>query len=292
MPSRSRILLAFLLLGTVGLCAQEPPAVEETIPFQYVSAVGVLYKVVEKPIPEGAELPDKPIALTTGRTKLTGDPGANTLTISGPAAEVARLKAAATLLDVKPVQIIVSVAIGRWHIQGTGEPQDCIGSQLPRWEWDPAKVPVKEDRTLKASAWRIGMELPDLLQGLPIAFKVLAKPTAYTLARVPAKISTGQRGWTLQANGPEVGILEFEVVPTLQANGEIQLDLQFTLDPQAQLPFNDFPHLDTGPFQATITVPSRQSIYVGGIFLENSDGSRWELPVFISPRVVEDAADQ
>jgi hypothetical protein len=316
---KARFFLSFPGLVIAAMCltpalhCEETPSVNETLSIRYVSVHGVLAvlgALASDTVAEDLSKVGKPIAATVGRTRINADPIANSLTFSGPADEVQRLKEQAAALDRKPEQIILCFSIGQWRLLQNGIPKDCAIGQFALSEVDLAKVRVDRNGRLKPLDW--SLEKVSLSNALSILgsterFRVLSQPTIFTLSNVPATASLPPGSvWIPQGNLLQPADLSLQVLPKLQANGTIELEIDFSPVPQGQpvpIPVRGQGQgrsiLRTDPFKITIQVPNRRTVYLGGIFLESPDappgaamewpfkGRLVELPIFIQPTIVE-----
>ena len=164
-------------------------------------------------------------------------------------------------------------------------------------------------------------------------FKVLSRPVVYTSNNKKAKIATGQRipvpvntlstaGTTITTASVQSTIayqdvlLKLEVIPLINANGDVTLKIAQTNDSVAgnqEVSGNSIPIIGTQELNTTITVPNGKTIVLGGLVSEQTTRdtsgipwlsripalgylfrttdkktSRQELLIFIQPVVVDD----
>jgi type II secretory pathway component GspD/PulD (secretin) len=138
-----------------------------------------------------------------------------------------------------------------------------------------------------------------LLEGSSL-FKVLSKPTVFTLNNVPAAISTGQRiavpsntlttAGTLPGQNASVSatvqyeevLLEIQVIPLINSEDEVTLQIQQKNDDvgdRTTIGGNSVPNITTQQLTTTVVVPNRSSVLLGGLITERDREGSNGLPI-------------
>ena len=130
-------------------------------------------------------------------------------------------------------------------------------------------------------------------------FKVLSRPVVYTQNGKRAEITNGQRipvpQESLTDNSGQVNVaavqttigyedvvLKLEVLPTINENHEVTLDIvqvNDTVIGQQQVANNQVPIIGTQELNTTVTVPDRSTIVLGGLITETDTTTTSGIPV-------------
>ncbi len=265
-----------------------------------------------------------PQSLVVGRTLLIGDNAQNTLFASGPAEKLALLDDLLAQIDVRSPQIQISAVIA----------QLTLGDEV-RWGLDLVRTAdggVPGDRGAGALRGRVddlfsvgertspgdflplpgGLSFYGEITALTNAyidtlesknrFKVLARPTVYTLNNRKAVISSGQRiavpSSTLTNIQPgslgqavtasisfEEVLLEIEVIPLINADDEVTLQIYQINDDivgSQNIGGNDIPTIGTQRLLTTVMVPNESTVLLGGLISEDEQKSASGLPIFVN----------
>jgi type II secretion system protein D len=263
-----------------------------------------------------------PLSVIVGKTLIIADPVSNELFISGPPDHLETLAELVAQLDRKPRQVIISAVIGQLTLGNDVESGvdffrtlegDMAGSLRTRGGLTSGAAPniteLKDFAKLVGATTGgfslyglIGNRLSTyltLLEGSSL-FKVLSKPTVFTLNNVPAAISTGQRiavpsntlttAGTLPGQNAAVSatvqyeevLLEIQVVPLINSEDEVTLQIQQKNDDvgeRTNIGGNSVPNITTQQLTTTVVVPNRSSVLLGGLITERDREASNSLPL-------------
>jgi len=265
-----------------------------------------------------------PVSVIVGKTLLIADPVSNELFVSGPPDHLDTLAELVNQLDRKPRQVMIETVIGQltlgddhqhgvdWlrTLQTTGSGDSAVAGNL-RFR-DGGIPPVRgldQFANLATAATSglsiyglIGDHLSSYLSLLEASnrFKVLSKPTVFTMNNVPAAISNGQRiavpSSTLtqvnQVPGANAAVsatvqfeevvLEIEVIPLINSEDELTLQIRQQnedVSGTTNIGGNEVPNITTQQLQTTVVVPNRSSVLLGGLITERERDTRTGLPL-------------
>jgi type II secretory pathway component GspD/PulD (secretin) len=265
-----------------------------------------------------------PVSVIVGKTLLIADPVSNELFVSGPPDHLDTLAELVAQLDRKPRQVMIETVIGQltlgndlqhgvdWlrTLQTTGSGDSAVaGSFRFRDGGIPPVRGLSQFSNLATAASSglsiyglIGDHLSSYLSLLETSnrFKVLSKPTVFTMNNVPAAISSGQRiavpSTTLtqvnQVPGNNAAVsatvqfeevvLEIEVLPLINSEDELTLQIRQQnedVSGTTNIGGNEVPNITTQELITTVVVPNRSSVLLGGLITERDRDSKTGLPL-------------
>jgi type II secretion system protein D len=265
-----------------------------------------------------------PESALVGRTLLVADNITNSIVVQGPPAGLEIVQRLIDQLDTKPDQVMISTVIGQLALNknfefgvgyllngndgalggGGGLPIIPIAESI----LDPAKrFPIIDPSGLGASGLRAYGTIGDLnvfLKALQSKtdFTVLSRPSIFTANNQKGTISSGERiaiptqGGTSGGNyntGTSIEyqdvVLKLEVIPLVNSNNEITLQISLINDEQngtqtiagAGTNGGDLsvPRITTREILTTATVPNGQTIALGGLIVGKKDKTKSGIPV-------------
>ncbi len=265
-----------------------------------------------------------PESVLVGRTLLVADNITNSVVVQGPPAGLEIVQRLIDQLDTKPDQVMISTVIGQLALNknfefgvgyllngndgalggGGGLPIIPIAESI----LDPAKrFPIIDSSGLGASGLRAYGTIGDLnvfLKALQSKtdFTVLSRPSIFTANNQKGTISSGERiaiptqGGTSGGNyntGTSIEyqdvVLKLEVIPLVNSNNEITLQISLINDEQngtqtiagAGTNGGDLsvPRITTREILTTATVPNGQTIALGGLIVGKKDKTKSGIPV-------------
>jgi type II secretion system protein D len=265
-----------------------------------------------------------PESVLVGRTLLVADNITNSVVVQGPPAGLEIVQRLIDQLDMKPDQVMISTVIGQVALNknlefgvgyllngsdgklggGGGLPIIPIAESV----LDPAKrFPLIDPSGLASSGLRAYGTIGDLnvfLKALQSKtdFTVLSRPSIFTANNQKGTISSGERiaiptqGGTSGGNyntGTSIEyqdvVLKLEVIPLVNSNNEITLQISLINDEQngtqtisgAGTNGGDLsvPRITTREILTTATVPNGQTIALGGLIVGKKDKTKSGIPI-------------
>jgi type II secretion system protein D len=265
-----------------------------------------------------------PESVLVGRTLLVADNITNSIVVQGPPAGLEIVQRLIDQLDTKPDQVMISTVIGQLALNknfefgvgyllngndgalggGGGLPIIPIAESI----LDPAKrFPVIDPSGLGSSGLRAYGTIGDLnvfLKALQSKtdFTVLSRPSIFTANNQKGTISSGERiaiptqGGTSGGNyntGTSIEyqdvVLKLEVIPLVNSNNEITLQISLINDEQNGTQTIEgagtnggnlsVPRITTREILTTATVPNGQTIALGGLIVGKKDKTKNGIPI-------------
>ena len=282
----------------------------------------------------GADQATPPQSVVIGKTLLIADNIQNMLIASGPPENLRLLEEALDLMDVRPIQIQISAIISQLTL---GDDYEFAANLLRTLE-----QPSNGERFLNGSRFNGAgtiTSIPDAKlfnianlttpaslattnSGLAFygqinryldahlsvlettnRFKVLSRPTIYTVNNRQAVIETGQRvavprstlssldtGGINNNNQTVTASIDYEnvvlriaVIPLINANGEITLQIQQKNDDivgSTIIGGDEIPTIGTQSLGTTVMVPDGGTVLLGGLISEDDSKAQSGLPLF------------
>ena len=282
----------------------------------------------------GSDQATPPQSVVIGKTLLIADNIQNMLIASGPPENLRLIEEALDLMDVRPVQIQISAIISQLTL---GDDFEFAANLLRTLE-----RPATGERFLNGSRFNGGgtiTSIPDarlfnianLTNPASLAtansglafygqinryldahlsvlestnrFKVLSRPTIYTVNNRQAVIETGQRvavprstlssldtGGINNNNQTVTASIDYEnvvlriaVIPLINANGEITLQIQQKNDDivgSTIIGGDEIPTIGTQSLGTTVMVPDGGTVLLGGLISEDDSKAQAGLPLF------------
>lgn len=274
----------------------------------------------------GADQAEPPQSIVIGKTLLIADNVQNQLIASGPPEHLFLINELLDTMDCRPDQIQISAVISQLNLGddfevgldffrsldnlGTGNPPGVAGA------FGSTGAPFLDVGTLTNPN-----NLAGAGQGLTVygqlnsytdvvfrtlastnRFKVLSRPTVYTVNNRLATIETGQRVAiprnTLTSNDPgiiannqvinstidyEDVVLRIDVIPLINENGEITLQIRQKNDNiigQQNIGGNQVPTIGTQALGTTVMVQDGGMVLLGGLISEQDARTKSGLPLF------------
>ena len=265
-----------------------------------------------------------PESVLVGRTLLVADNITNSIVVQGPPAGLEIVQRLIDQLDTKPDQVMISTVIGQLALNknfefgvgyllngndgalggGGGLPIIPIAEEILK---QGERFPIIDPSGLGASGLRAYGTIGDLnvfLKALQSKtdFTVLSRPSIFTANNQKGTISSGERiaiptqGGTSGGNyntGTSIEyqdvVLKLEVIPLVNSNNEITLQISLINDEQngtqtiagAGTNGGDLsvPRITTREILTTATVPNGQTIALGGLIVGKKDKTKSGIPV-------------
>ncbi len=266
-----------------------------------------------------------PQSLVIDKTLLIADNTQNTLIASGPPEHLHLIEELLDVMDCKPVQIQISAVIAQLNLGDDFE----LGFDMLR-SLDPAGNEFAGSFKGRSGTAQTLLDIQSLTdpanllpaaQGLTVygqvnalldgfvstlnntnRFKVLSRPTVYTINNKRAVIQTGQRiavprstlssvGFDQNSNNQTVTsnidfedvLLRVEVLPLINNDGQITLKINQSNDNiigSQTIGGNQIPTIGTQALGTTIMVGDGQTVLLGGLISESESKAESGLPLF------------
>lgn len=269
-----------------------------------------------------------PESITIGSTTLIADNRANSILVLGPPESREKVSTLLDKLDKRPMQVYLSTVIGQLtlgrgqefaidvlqqYVQNSAESAGIAGLLRTRAETtettldpttliDPTNFPLLAGLNLYGT---IGDDLKLYVKALESnsKFRVLSRPTVYTMNNKKAVILSGQKvavptstlssldGGTVVGNQTNTAVtsnieyqdvvLKLEVIPLINSNREITLQIaqqNDSISGTQVIAGNTVPTISTQEITTTVTVPNRATIVLGGLITETIDRSMSGVP--------------
>jgi len=274
----------------------------------------------------GADQSAPPQSLVIDRTLLVADNIQNMLIASGPPENLRQIEGLIDLMDVRPAQIQISAVIAQLNLgddfrfgfdflrsldtDGTGRPAGAAGSfnsgSSPLLDLSTLTdvnnlIPAPQGLTLYG---QINPYTDAFFSALESTnrFKVLSRPTVYTVNNRQATIETGQRvavpRSTLSSAGLDGNVnnqiitanidfenvvLRIDVLPLINSDGEITLQIQQRNDEiigSTRIGNDDIPTIGTQVLGTTVMTRDGGTVLLGGLISEEDRKTESGLPLF------------
>ena len=274
----------------------------------------------------GADQAEPPQSIVIGKTLLIADNVQNQLIASGPPEHLFLINELLDSMDCRPDQIQISAVISQLNLGddfefgldffrtldnlGTGNPPGVAGS------FGSSGIPFIDTSTLtninNLAAAGQGLTLYGQLNSYTDAafrtlastnrFKVLSRPTVYTVNNRLATIESGQRVAiprnTLTSSDPGLlannqiinstidyvdVVLRIDVIPLINENGEITLQIRQNNDnivATQNIGGNQVPTIGTQALGTTVMVQDGGMVLLGGLISEQDARTKTGLPLF------------
>lgn len=274
----------------------------------------------------GADQAEPPQSIVIGKTLLIADNVQNQLIASGPPEHLFLINELLDSMDCRPEQIQISAVISQLNLGddfefgldffrtldnlGTGNPPGVAGS------FGSSGIPFIDTSTLtninNLAAAGQGLTVYGQLNSYTDAafrtlastnrFKVLSRPTVYTVNNRLATIESGQRVAiprnTLTSSDPGLlannqiinstidyvdVVLRIDVVPLINENGEITLQIRQNNDnivATQNIGGNQVPTIGTQALGTTVMVQDGGMVLLGGLISEQDARTKSGLPLF------------
>lgn len=284
----------------------------------------------------GSDQAAAPQSVVIGKTLLIADNIQNMLIASGPPETLRQIEELLDTMDVRPVQIQISAIISQITL---GDDYELAINLLRTLE-----KPAGDERFLNGSRFNGGGTITSIPSGalfddlsalirpseFPTAaglslygqinryldahisalettnrFKVLQRPTVYTVNNRQAVIETGQRvavprstlssldtGGINNNNQTVTASIDYEnvvlriaVVPLINADGEITLQIQQKNDDivgSTIIGGDEIPTIGTQSLGTTVMVPDGGTVLLGGLISEDDSKAEAGLPLFVN----------
>ncbi len=265
-----------------------------------------------------------PESLLVGRTLLVADNITNSVIVQGPPSALQIVESLLDELDVKPEQVMISTVIGQLSVGDTTEfglnylwdgGSDVGGggggSGFPGVIGPPdvpvGTFPTFNPATVAGSGLRLYGQVGDLsgyLRALSTKtdFTVLSRPSIFTSNNRKGIISSGERIAIPTEGGTNTGnfssgtriqyedvVLELEVIPLVNSNNEITMEIALKSDEQngnqiiegAGTNGGDLtvPRISTRQILTTATVPNNETIVLGGLIVGRTTKDKSGIPI-------------
>ncbi|MCB1210194.1 MAG: hypothetical protein KDK97_12745 [Verrucomicrobiales bacterium] len=267
-----------------------------------------------------------PKSLVVGKTLLISDPVNNSVFLSGPPEHLEILNQIIDELDHRPKQVEISVVIGEYTL--TDNLQFGIDYLLRPTNLSYNKI----DGTVAGGIRNTGTtildpnaisNLADLAGGLSSGltafgsissgvnaiantlqgnrnFKVISRPTLFTMNNTPATISSGSAipvptstlnsyNGGVGTNGGVVSNIQFQpvelslnIVPLINGEDELTLQIQQgNSEVNGSTTINDqpYPNLSQQQLSTTVMVKNNSTVLLGGLIRENTEKERNGIPI-------------
>lgn len=284
----------------------------------------------------GSDAAAAPQSIVIDKTLLIADNIQNMLIASGPPEHLALIEELLDTMDIRPVQIQISAVIaqltlgddfqfaanllrtlerpadGTRHLNGSrfngaGTLTSIPGARMFNIESlvDPANLATTSSGL--SFYGQINRYLDGHLQAMESTnrFKVLSRPTLYTLNNRQAVIETGQRvavprstlssldtGGINNNNQTVTASIDYEdvvlriaVVPLINADGEVSLQIQQRNDSivgSTIIGGDSIPTIGTQALGTTVIVPDGGTVLLGGLITEDDTRNQAGLPLFMN----------
>lgn len=266
-----------------------------------------------------------PQSLVIGKTLLIADNVHNTLIASGPEEHLEILDELLDEMDQRPRQIQISAVIAQLTLGNDLRYGADLFHTVDQSNFDERFAGVLRNRTGTnpdiASLTDVASFLPaaqgltlygqvdDLVNGYVDAlhtknrFRILARPTVYTLNNRWSAISTGQRiavpSSTLSTLDPnnvnqaavsssisfEEVLLQVRVLPLINSKDEVTLLIEQVNDDiigSQNISGNDIPTIGTQQMYTTVIVPNGGTVLLGGLISQDNRKTDSGLPIFVN----------
>lgn len=271
-----------------------------------------------------------PTSMVVGKTLLISDPVANSIFASGPPEHLRILNEIMDELDHRPQQILISAVIGDYQVgdtfgfgietllrgresaNGTRASRGLAG-QLgasgstpyfdPRTALTPANLLGAGDALTFYGGVRDGLDVIVQALNTNTDFKVISRPTVFTMNNMSATISSGQsfpiasstQGFVGGGTGGNNGllsnvqyqdvVLSLNIIPLINSADELTLQISQQNSEQSgttKIAENPYPILTKQELNTTVMCKNKGTVLLGGLIRESKDDSRSNVPILSS----------
>ncbi|MCA1963573.1 MAG: hypothetical protein LDL31_06480 [Prosthecobacter sp.] len=273
-----------------------------------------------------------PSSVLVGKTLLISDPVSNSIFASGPPEHLRILNEIMDELDRRPQQILISAVIGDYQIgdsvgfgietlirgreNGTATGADRgLAGQLgaftgtpldPRTRITPANLAAAGNGLTFFGGVRDGLDV--LVQALDSKtdFKVISRPSVFTMNNMQATISSGQSfpiatsTQGLVGGGANSGllsnvqyqdvVLSLNIVPLINSSDELTLQISQQNSEQAgttTIADNPYPILTKQELNTTVVCRNNGTVLLGGLIREDNNIRKTNVPILSSIPVLK-----
>ncbi len=268
-----------------------------------------------------------PTSMVVGKTLLISDPVANSIFASGPPEHLRILNEIMDELDHRPQQILISAVIGDYQVGDTfgfgietllrgrenGRATTAtrgIASQLgssagvpldPRTILTPATVAAAGNALTFYGGIRDGLDVIVQALNSNTDFKVISRPTVFTMNNMSASISSGQSfpiaSSTQAGGGVGVGggflsnvqyqdvVLSLNIIPLINSADELTLQISQQNSEQSgttTIAENPYPILTKQELNTTVMCKNNGTVLLGGLIREDKTNRKSNVPFLSS----------
>lgn len=276
-----------------------------------------------------------PTSLVLGKTLIIADPTQNEIFASGPPEHLETIKQVIEALDVRPQQVFLSVVIGQVKLtdtqdlgvdylfgpraisaagnegMGAGTVKNRVGSNQSIL--DPTAISLADLAKSTPSGLSLYGTIYDNVQVVLSAlssnsnFKVLSRPSIFTLNNEPASIETGQQipvpASTYSSYNPNSGTgdttgqfntgfqsniqymdvsLRLDVVPTINSKDDITLQIKQVNKERGDsiaISGNNIPTITNQGLETTVITKNNATVLLGGLIRESNGKKESGIPI-------------
>lgn len=270
-----------------------------------------------------------PASMVVGKTLLISDPVANSIFASGPPEHLRILNEILDELDHRPQQILISAVIGDYQVGDTfgfgietlirgresangtkasrglaGQLGSSAGAPLdPRTALTPANVAAAGNALTFYGGIRDGLDVIVQALNSNTDFKVISRPTVFTMNNMSATISSGQsfpiasstQGFVGGGVGGNNGllsnvqyqdvVLSLNIIPLINSNDELTLQISQQNSEQSgstTIADNPYPILTKQELNTTVMCKNNGTVLLGGLIREDKTDRRSNVPILSS----------
>ncbi|MEQ1749899.1 MAG: secretin N-terminal domain-containing protein [Prosthecobacter sp.] len=268
-----------------------------------------------------------PTSMVVGKTLLISDPVANTIFASGPPEHLRILNEILDELDHRPQQILISAVIGDYQIGDSsgfgietlirsretargatatrglaGQLGTSTGTPLdPRTALTTAAVAGAGTGLTFYGGIRDGLDVIVQALNTNTDFKVISRPSVFTMNNSPATISSGQSFPIASSTQGLVGggtssgllsnvqyqdvVLSLNIIPLINSNDELTLQISQTNSEQSgttTISENPYPILTKQELNTTVMCKNNGTVLLGGLIREDKTNRKSNVPFLSS----------
>jgi type II secretory pathway component GspD/PulD (secretin) len=272
-----------------------------------------------------------PRSLVVGKTLLISDPVANTIFASGPPEHLRVLNEILDELDRRPQQIIISAVIGDYQVKdstgwsietlirarkdgnsttakrglfgqlGSSKGIPSVGDTVldPRSAVSAAAAAASGNALTFYGGVREGLDLIVQTLNENSDFKVISRPTVFTMNNTPANISSGSSFPIASSTQGLIGggttgtgllsnvqyqdvVLSLNIVPLINSKDELTLQISQQNSEQSgttTISDNPYPTLTKQELTTTVMCKNRETVLLGGLIREQKDLKAGGIPI-------------
>lgn len=263
-----------------------------------------------------------PRSLVIGKTLLISDPTANSLFASGPPEHLRVLNEILDELDRRPQQILISAVIGEMQLgkedsfgietlfRARNDANGDTASRGLAGQLGQSVAPLDPRTAIKLTdlASRAGLTFyGGVREGIDVVvnalntssdFKVISRPSVFTMNNVPANISSGSsfpiatstQGYVGNTSGTGLlsnvqyqdVVLSLNIVPLINSDDELTLQISQENSEVAGstvIAENTYPVLTKQQLNTVIMCKNNSTVLLGGLIRENKEKERSNIPL-------------
>lgn len=275
-----------------------------------------------------------PTSMVVGKTLLISDPVANSIFASGPPEHLRILNEIMDELDHRPQQILISAVIGDYQVgdsfgfgietllrgRETGTATSAtraVAGQLgssagvpldPRTILTPATVAAAGNALTFYGGIRDGLDVIVQALNSNTDFKVISRPTVFTMNNMAATISSGQsfpiasstQGFVGGGVGNNNGllsnvqyqdvVLSLNIIPLINSDDELTLQISQQNSEQSgttTIADNPYPILTKQELNTTVMCKNNGTVLLGGLIREDKTNRKSNVPFLSSIPLVK-----